>query len=149
MIKQLRTRTPDSQRRLGAARLSRFADTPWRATARTVEAGLDQARQALADPRVQAEAKSSLTHLMRASRRVYEIGPTQAIDDKKLRRHLSRASNHASNAVDSALHPRRSQTWLRSFAIIGGAALAVSSAYAAWRAHSRDGSEPHGQTDAS
>lgn len=149
MIKQLRIRTADSQHRLGASRLSRFADSPWRRTARSVEAGLDQARHALADPRVQAETKSSLTHLMRASRRVYEIGPTQAIDDKKVKRHLSRASTHASNALDSALHPRRTQIWLRSFAIIGGAALAVTSAYAARRAHSRDESDTRGQTDAS
>lgn len=115
--------------------------TRWRSLAASIDEGLGDAKAALGDPRVRAESRASLSHLTGASRRAREIGLAKAFEDKHVAKQLSRASRHASNALDTARgRRRRRNAWRRAFTTTVGAGLIAGSAYAAWKMQAKSGS---------
>ncbi len=130
----LTTRTRKAVDRVEPSNLSLLAATRWgRNLARSVEHGLGDARAALGDPHVQAHTRALLSELTGASRRARKIGLTKAFDDQLVAKRLSRASRHASKALDAARGRRRRNVWWRTLAVTGAAGLTAASAYAGWR----------------
>ena len=110
----------------------------WRSIARSVERGLTEARKLVGNPRAQTETKAFFSELTGVSRRVQKVGVTEALSDKLVARHLSRASRHAANALDAVRRRRRRrQAWWRAVALTVGAGLAAGSAYAARKTQAR------------
>lgn len=137
----MKRKLPISPARTSLNRIDMLTANRWTKLARSVERGLGDARAAMGDPRFQTETRAVLTDLTGASRRVREIGLTNAIGDKVVAKELSRASRHASNALGAARdHRRRRNMWWRALAVTGGVALTVGSAYGAWKMQTRSGS---------
>lgn len=69
-------------------------------------------REAMSDPRAQAEAKSALASIRCVAKRVRKVGLTNALGDKQVAEHVRRASTHASRAVAVARHPKRRRSFV-------------------------------------
>lgn len=124
--------------RFDALTLAVLAVSQCRGIAKSVERGLGEARHIIGDPRARNETKAMLSELTSASRRARELGLTKALNDKFVARHVSRASRHASNALDPARvrRRRRPASW-RPAAMTFGAGLVAGSAHAAWRTQAK------------
>ena len=92
------------------------------------------ARQAAANPKVQAETRRAAARLMLAARRAREVGVANASGDKQLATELRRAREHAARAIIAARYPRPKRHLVRTTLILTGAGGA---AYAGWRVYAR------------
>jgi hypothetical protein len=94
------------------------------------------AKQAAANPKVQAEARLAVSDLARAGQRARRVGVANAYNDKQVVTQLRQASSHVSRAVAAARHPRPKRRIIRATAITAGAGALGGAAYTGWRAYS-------------
>jgi hypothetical protein len=92
------------------------------------------AKQAAANPKVQAEARMAAAGLMLAAKRARKVGVANASGDKQLVGELRRARDHAVKALILARHPRPKRHLVRTTVLLTGAGGA---AYAGWRVYGR------------
>lgn len=81
-------------------------------------------REAMTDPKAQAEAKSALASLTGAAQRVRKVGLANALGDKQAADQLRRASTHASQAFAYAKRRRRRSLVVPLTATVGAGVLA-------------------------
>jgi hypothetical protein len=96
------------------------------------------ARQAAANPKVQAEARLAAARFAVAARRVRKVGVANASRDKQVVAELRRARHHAERALFAARHPRPRRHLVRTTMLLTGAGGA---AYAGWRVYGRGGND--------
>jgi hypothetical protein len=92
------------------------------------------AKQAAANPKVQAETRRAAARLVLAARRAREVGVANASGDKQIATELRRAREHAARAIIAARYPKPKRHLVRTTLILTGAGGA---AYAGWRVYAR------------
>jgi hypothetical protein len=107
-----------------------------KATRRAAQLG-GTVKQAAANPKVQAEASSAVSSLVRAGKRARRVGAAKAPTDKQVASQLREAGRHASKAMTAATQRRRRGRVVRTTTIVTGAGALGGAAYAGWRAYGR------------
>jgi hypothetical protein len=86
-------------------------------------------REAMTDPKAQAEAKAVVASLSAAAQRAGKVGIVKALDDKHVAHELRRASTHASRAVGIARPQRRRRSFVLPLTATTSAAALAGAAY--------------------
>jgi hypothetical protein len=107
-----------------------------KATRRAAQLG-GTVKEAATNPKVQTEASSAVTSLVRAGKRARRVGAAKAPTDKQVASQLRAAGRHASKAMTAATHRRRRGRVVRTTTIVTGAGALGGAAYAGWRAYGR------------
>lgn len=86
-------------------------------------------REAIADPKAQAEARSAVASLASVAQRARKVGLANALGDKQVAHQLHRASTHASRAVGIARHRGRRRSFVLPLTATTSAAALAGAAY--------------------
>src|SRR5215472_5032774 len=84
-----------------------------KATRRAAQLG-GTVKQAAGNRKVQTEASSAVSSLVRAGKRARRVGAAKAPSDKQVASQLRAAGRHASKAMTAATHPRRRRRVVRT-----------------------------------